>query len=85
MYREHGALPSWPDGRPAFAFIHGNWALDNSRLENVRNYCGVNDELTILRETGMPFTAVVAATCLSAAFGSIVMGAYARYPIALAL
>jgi adenine/guanine/hypoxanthine permease len=39
---------------------------------------------TILRETGMPFTAVVAATCLSAAFGSIVMGAYARYPVALA-
>src|SRR5713226_10268742 len=39
---------------------------------------------TILRETGMPFTAVVAATCLSAAFGSIVMGGYARYPIALA-
>src|SRR6266481_4983051 len=39
---------------------------------------------TILRETGMPFTAVVAATCLSAAFGSIAMGAYARYPIALA-
>src|SRR6185369_13952676 len=29
-------------------------------------------------------TAVVAATCLSAAFGSILMGAYARYPIALA-
>jgi AGZA family xanthine/uracil permease-like MFS transporter len=39
---------------------------------------------TILYETGMPFTAVVAATCLSAAFGSIMMGAYARYPIALA-
>jgi adenine/guanine/hypoxanthine permease len=39
---------------------------------------------SILRETGMPFTAVVAATCLSAAFGSIMMGAYARYPIALA-
>jgi adenine/guanine/hypoxanthine permease len=39
---------------------------------------------TILHETGMPFTAVVAATCLSAAFGSILMGAYARYPIALA-
>src|SRR5258708_40158064 len=38
----------------------------------------------ILRETGMPFMAVVAATCLSAAFGSILMGAYARYPIALA-
>src|ERR1700680_393468 len=39
---------------------------------------------SILRETGMPFEAVVAATCLCAAFGSIVMGAYARYPIALA-
>src|SRR5882757_7629266 len=39
---------------------------------------------TILRDAGMPFTAVVAATCLSAAFGSILMGALARYPIALA-
>jgi AGZA family xanthine/uracil permease-like MFS transporter len=38
----------------------------------------------ILHETGMPLQAVVAATCLSAAFGSILMGAYARYPIALA-
>jgi AGZA family xanthine/uracil permease-like MFS transporter len=39
---------------------------------------------TILREAGMPFQAVVAATCFCAAFGSIVMGAFARYPIALA-
>src|SRR5690349_14541048 len=39
---------------------------------------------SILRETGMPATAVIAATCLSAAVGSIFMGAYARYPIALA-
>ena len=39
---------------------------------------------SILSETGMPFTAVVAATCLSAALGSIMMGAFARYPIALA-
>ncbi len=31
-----------------YGFIHGNWALDNSRPK----YCGVNDELTILRETG---------------------------------
>jgi adenine/guanine/hypoxanthine permease len=38
----------------------------------------------ILAETGMPLAAVVAATCLSAAFGSILMGAFARYPIALA-
>jgi AGZA family xanthine/uracil permease-like MFS transporter len=39
---------------------------------------------SILHEAGMPLTGVVAATCLSAAFGSILMGAYARYPIALA-
>jgi adenine/guanine/hypoxanthine permease len=39
---------------------------------------------SILREAGMPFKAVVAATCLCAAFGSIVMGIFARYPIALA-
>jgi AGZA family xanthine/uracil permease-like MFS transporter len=39
---------------------------------------------SILREAGMPFKAVVAATCFCAAFGSIAMGAFARYPIALA-
>jgi hypothetical protein len=31
-----------------YAFIHGNWALDGSDPK----YCGVNDELTLLRETG---------------------------------
>ena len=36
---------------------------------------------SILSEAGMPFTAVVAATCLSASVGSILMGALARYPI----
>src|SRR5712691_1656156 len=39
---------------------------------------------SILHETGMPLAAVTAATCLSAAFGSLMMGAFARYPIALA-
>lgn len=39
---------------------------------------------SILQETGMPFAAVVAATCFSAAVGSLLMGAFARYPIALA-
>src|ERR1700683_2995660 len=39
---------------------------------------------SILHEAGMPFKAVVAATCLCAAFGSILMGVFARYPIALA-
>ncbi|HEY6412783.1 MAG TPA: NCS2 family permease [Edaphobacter sp.] len=38
----------------------------------------------ILSETGMPLAAVTAATCLCAAFGSILMGAVANYPLALA-
>ena len=38
----------------------------------------------ILHEAGMPLAAVTAATCLSAAFGSFMMGVLARYPIALA-
>src|SRR5213082_296762 len=38
----------------------------------------------ILHETGMPLAAVTAATCLSAAAGSFLMGAFARYPISLA-
>jgi AGZA family xanthine/uracil permease-like MFS transporter len=38
----------------------------------------------ILAQSGMPLPAVTAATCLSAAFGSILMGIIARYPLALA-
>ncbi len=38
----------------------------------------------ILSQTGMPIAAVTAATCLCAAFGSILMGAVANYPLALA-
>jgi len=38
----------------------------------------------ILSAAGVPLPAVTAATCLSAAFGSILMGIIARYPIALA-
>ena len=39
---------------------------------------------SILAQTGMPVAAVTIATCLCAAFGSIVMGALANYPLALA-
>jgi AGZA family xanthine/uracil permease-like MFS transporter len=38
----------------------------------------------ILSQTGMPAEGVVFATCLSAAVGTLVMGLYANYPIALA-
>ena len=38
----------------------------------------------VLAAAGVPLAAVTAATCLSAAFASILMGILARYPIALA-
>ncbi len=39
---------------------------------------------SILAEAGLPVAAVTAATCLCAAVSSILMGLYARYPLALA-
>lgn len=38
-----------PDGSRRFAFIHGDWSLDNSRGAKI---CGVNDELNILIKCG---------------------------------
>ena len=38
----------------------------------------------ILADAGMPFDAVFVATCVAAAFATLVMGLYANYPIALA-
>ena len=39
---------------------------------------------TILGEAGLPVAAVAAATCLAAGIGSILMGLFANYPLALA-
>jgi adenine/guanine/hypoxanthine permease len=39
---------------------------------------------SILAKAGLPIAAVTVATCISAAFGSILMGVIARYPLALA-
>lgn len=39
---------------------------------------------SILSQTGMPIAAVTTATCLCAGIGSILMGALANYPLALA-
>ena len=39
---------------------------------------------TILGDAGMPKDAVFVATCLAAALGTLIMGLYANYPIALA-
>lgn len=49
LHEEHGFLRHH-DGRLAFGFIHGNWALDNSRPDG--RWCGVSGELQLLRDLG---------------------------------
>jgi hypothetical protein len=49
--REHGLLRRDPQtGQLRYAFIHGNWALDNSHPEG--RWCGVDNELQVLYDTG---------------------------------
>ncbi len=48
--RGHGHLTTDRDGNTRYGFIHGNWCLDNSRRDG--RWCGVNNELQVLRETG---------------------------------
>ena len=47
----HGVVPRDPETNEyRFAFIHGNWALDNSRLDG--RWCGINNELKVLADLG---------------------------------
>jgi len=46
---DHGLLRQ-QDGRTVFGFIHGNWALDNSRPDG--KCCGLNGEIALLRDLG---------------------------------
>lgn len=46
---DHGLLRQH-DGRTVFGFIHGNWALDNSRPDG--RWCGLNGEIALLRDLG---------------------------------
>ena len=50
LYSQYGIFRTQENGIPQikYAFIHGDWALDNSR----NGYCGINDEISILQETG---------------------------------
>ncbi len=49
-FRRHGFLSRDPNGDIRYAFIHGDWALDNSHPSG--RHCGVRDELRVLRESG---------------------------------
>src|ERR1043165_522260 len=69
-----------------FASLHTDWRTEvlagSTTFMTMAYIVFVNP--AILHEAGMPLAAVTAATCLSAAFGSLAMGVFARYPIALA-
>ncbi len=49
LKKRHGMLTT-QGGKTVFAFIHGNWALDNARKDG--RWCGINNELIVLREAG---------------------------------
>jgi len=48
-YSHYGIFGTDKDGKKRFAFIHGDWALDNSRGGK---HCGINNEIQILKEMG---------------------------------
>ena len=50
LWNHHGLLRQDDTGRVVYGFIHGNWALCNSRDDG--RWCGVDEELTVLMETG---------------------------------
>jgi len=49
LHQRHGLLRR-QGGKLAFGFIHGNWALDNSRPDG--RWCGLNNEISLLRGLG---------------------------------
>jgi hypothetical protein len=51
LAERHGLLSrDRATGEIVYGFIHGNWTLDNSGPDG--RWCGVNNELDVLRETG---------------------------------
>lgn len=50
LHQEHGFLGKDSQDNVRYSFIHGNWALNNSRPDG--RWCGVDNETDILLETG---------------------------------
>ena len=51
LHAKHDNLPiNKNTNEIQYAFVHGDWALDNSRKDG--KCCGVNDEISILAQTG---------------------------------
>jgi len=53
LHDKHGFLRKNSSGEIVYGFIHGNWALDNSRPDG--KWCGVDNEIDILIKTGCVF------------------------------
>ena len=51
LFQQHGLLRKHPEtGEIVYGFIHGNWALCNSRPDG--RWCGVKEEIEVLLNTG---------------------------------
>lgn len=50
LFHHHGLLRKDSNGNIIYGFIHGYWALNNSRPDG--RFCGVDHEIPILKETG---------------------------------
>lgn len=51
LFNDHGFLRKDPEtGEITFAFIHGNWALDNSAAGG--RHCGIDNEIEVLLKAG---------------------------------
>ncbi len=50
LRRRHGLLGLDASGAVRYGFVHGNWALCNSRPDG--DWCGVNEEIGVLAATG---------------------------------
>ena len=53
LFDRHQLLRKDESGKIVYGFIHGNWALDNSRPDG--KWCGVDNEIDVLIDTGCVF------------------------------
>ena len=53
LHEKHNLLRKDESGDIVYGFIHGNWALDNSRPDG--KWCGVDNEIEVLLKTGCLF------------------------------
>lgn len=53
LFERHGLLRKDEDGNIVYGFIHGNWALANSRPDG--KWCGVDNEIEVLVKSGCVF------------------------------